>query len=67
MAVLCPLCTYAHMYRIICINMHTYTCMDIMCGGLNRFDPHRFMCLNAWPMRSGTIKRSGLVGESVSL
>ena len=25
-------------------------------GGLNRFGPHRLMCLNAWPIGSGTIR-----------
>jgi hypothetical protein len=29
--------------------------------------PHRLMCLNAWPIGSGTIRRYGLVGGSVSL
>ena len=37
------------------------------CGGLNRYDPHRLMCLNAWPVGSDTIRRCGLVGGSVSL
>jgi hypothetical protein len=36
-------------------------------GGLNRNGPHRLMCLNTWPMGSDTIRRCGLVGESVSL
>jgi len=40
------------------------------CGDLNRFSPHRLMCLNAWPMGNGPIRirwsRCGLVGESVS-
>jgi hypothetical protein len=36
-------------------------------GGLNRFDLYRFMCLNAWPMGSGIIRRCGIVGGSVSL
>ena len=35
------------------------------CGGLNRFD--RLMCLNAWPMRRGTIRRCGLVEVYVVL
>ena len=38
-----------------------------MCGGLNRFGSHRFMCLNAWPIGSGTIRRCGLVGVGVAL
>jgi hypothetical protein len=41
--------------------------VDGICDNLNRFGYHRFMCLNAWPMRSGTIRRCGLVGGSVSL
>ena len=37
------------------------------CGGLNRYGFHRFMCLNAWPIRSGTIRKCGLVGVGVAL
>jgi hypothetical protein len=37
------------------------------CGGLNRYSPHRHMFLNAWPTGSGSIRRCGLVGGSVSL
>ena len=29
--------------------------------------PHRLMCLNPWPTGSDTIRRCGLVGDSVSL
>jgi hypothetical protein len=36
-------------------------------GGLNMNGPHRLMCLNAWPIGSGTIRRYGLVGEGVTL
>ena len=32
------------------------------CGWLNLFGPHIFLCLNAWPMGSNTIRRCGLVG-----
>jgi hypothetical protein len=35
--------------------------------GLNRNGSHSLMCLNAWPIRSGTVRRCGLVGGSVSL
>jgi hypothetical protein len=31
-------------------------------GGLNRFGLHRLMCLNPWPIGSGTIRKYGLVG-----
>jgi hypothetical protein len=41
--------------------------MSTGCGGLNKNVPHRLMCLNAWPIGSGTIRRCGLVGGSVSL
>ena len=34
------------------------------CGSLNRYDHHRLMCLNVWPIRTGTIGRCGLVGGS---
>ena len=33
------------------------------CGGLNGNGPHRFMCVNAWPIGSGTIMRCGLIEE----
>ena len=36
-------------------------------GGLNRYGPHRLMCLNAWPIGRGTIRRCGFVEGSVSL
>ena len=39
---------------------HKDDCKDFYCGGLNRFGPHRLMCLNAWPTGSGTIRRCGL-------
>ena len=31
------------------------------------FGPHRLMCLNAWSIGSGTIRRCGLVGVVVAL
>jgi hypothetical protein len=37
------------------------------CGDFNRYGPHRLTCLNAWPIGSGTIKRCGIVGETVIL
>ena len=36
-------------------------------GGLNKNGPHTLMCLNTWPIGSGTIRRYGLVGVSVAL
>jgi hypothetical protein len=36
-------------------------------GSLNRYDPRRLMCLNAWPLESSTIRRRGLVGVGVAL
>ena len=39
----------------------------ILCGGLNRNGPNRLMCLTAWPIGSGTIRRCGLVGVGVTL
>jgi hypothetical protein len=38
-----------------------------MCVGLNRFGPHGFICLNAWPIGSGTIRRKVLVRVGVVL
>jgi hypothetical protein len=37
------------------------------CGGLNGYGPHRLMCLNAWPIENGTIRRCGLFGVGVAL
>jgi hypothetical protein len=39
----------------------------VPCGGFNGYSPHRLMCLDAWPMGSGSIKRCGLVGVGVAL
>lgn len=36
------------------------------CGGLNRHGPHRLVCLNVWPKRSGITRRHDLAGGSVS-
>jgi hypothetical protein len=36
-------------------------------GVLNRNGPRRLICLNAWGIGSGTIRRCDLVGGSVSL
>lgn len=38
-----------------------------LCAGLSRDGPHRFICWNAWPMRTGTIRMPGLVGGSAFL
>ena len=27
------------------------------CGSLNRYGPHRLLCLNAWSIRSSTIRK----------
>jgi hypothetical protein len=37
------------------------------CSGLNRNGPHRRMCLNAWPLGNGTIRRGGLVRVGMAL
>ena len=42
--------------------LQAYGYLGVECGGLNRFCPYRLMCLNAWPIGSGTIRRCGLVG-----
>ena len=38
-----------------------------MCGGLNRFGPHRLMCLNAWLIENDTTRICGLFGVGVAL
>ena len=38
----------------------------VVCGGLNRFDSHR-LCLNAWPLGSGTFRKCGLTGVHMAL
>ena len=35
-------------------------------GVLNRNVPHKLMCLGAWPIGSGTVRRYGLIGASVA-
>jgi hypothetical protein len=37
------------------------------CGGLNRFDSQRFMCLNPWPIGNVTFRKCGFLKGSVSL
>ena len=39
----------------------------VECGGLNRCGPHRFMCLNACHIGSGTIRRCDLIGVGMAL
>ena len=29
--------------------LQAYRVQEVECGGLNRFGPHRFLRLNAWP------------------
>jgi hypothetical protein len=36
------------------------------CDDLNRYNPHRLMCLNAWPIGSGNVSRCGLVSVDVT-
>lgn len=36
------------------------------CGSLNRYDPHRLICLNVWPIEIGT-RRYSLVGSRCDL
>lgn len=38
-----------------------------LCGVLNKYGPHRIICLNSWPVGSGTIRRIGLVGVDLTL
>ena len=38
-----------------------------ICGGLNGDSPHRFMCLNAWPLGNSNIGMWGLVGVGTIL
>ena len=40
---------------------------DRVCSGLNRFGPHRLMCLNMLDPGSGTIRKYGLFGVGVVL
>ena len=41
--------------------------LEGQCNRLNRNGPHRLVCLNAWLIESGTIRRHGLVGIGVAL
>jgi hypothetical protein len=53
------------MHFALCYDYKPVGARGVECGGLNRFGPHRLMCLNAWPTGSSTIRRCGLVGISV--
>lgn len=55
------------MHFALCYDYKPVGARGVECGGLNRFGPHRLMCLNAWPTGSGTIRRCVLVGVGVSL
>lgn len=50
------------------IDLFTYSlfCACVY-GGLNRYGPYKLICLNAWPLGSGTVRRCGLSGVSVAL
>ena len=37
------------------------------CGSLNRYGPHKLLCLKAWLIGSGTVRRCSLVGVGVAL
>jgi hypothetical protein len=39
----------------------------VECGDLNRFDSHKFVCLNAWLQEVALLGRCGLVGGDVVL
>ena len=39
---------------------------ECACGGLNRNGYHAVMCLNAWPIGSGTTMKYGLIGVGVA-
>lgn len=40
---------------------------ECICGGLNKIGPSGVMCLDGWPIGSGTIRWCGFIEESVSL
>ena len=40
--------------------------LKVICAYVNSYDLHRLMCLNAWPMGSGTIRRCGLIGGGMT-
>jgi hypothetical protein len=37
------------------------------CNVVIRYGPHRFMCLNVWPIHSAPFKGCGLIGGGVAL
>ena len=50
---------------MFCIVIWLQACggQGVECGGLNRYGPHRLMCLNAWSIEHGSIRRCGLFFE----
>jgi len=57
------MCVYVCVSVCVCVCVCVHVCVCGLlrwfssCGGLKRFGPHRLMCLNAWPIGSGTIRR----------
>jgi hypothetical protein len=58
-----------HVCMYICMYVFTFLKELVFfdCGSMNKFVPHRFMCMNAWPIRNDTIIKYNLVGVGVAL
>lgn len=47
--------------------LQVYGDQGVVCSGLNGNGPHRLVCSNAWPIKSGVVIRCGLVGGTTLL
>jgi hypothetical protein len=45
----------------------SYNFLLILHRDLKSFDPHSLMCLNVWPMESGTIRKCGMFAVGMAL
>ena len=64
------LCIYVILnwvYKTLITKTLVYYNLLCICGGLKRYDPHRLMCVIAWHIGKGTLRRDGLVGVHVTL
>ena len=63
---------YCRHFMCVCVHdiyvYDIYVCICVYTNSyLNKYDLHRVMCVDVWPIGNGSIMRCGLVGESMTL
>jgi hypothetical protein len=58
---------YKHTYQKMSLVALGAVTLEAICGGKIGMVPHRFMCLNAWAIGTGTIWRWVLIGIGMAL